>query len=85
MLSFGEFRLTEASNNTKAQEIKLQISKKFDEISDAKKTKKSGDPNSEADSIDKQAAAYSEISTLMKSLSAEIKSNAGKGDSTNIY
>ena len=85
MLSFGEFRLTEASNNTKAQEIKLQISKKFDEISDAKKTKKSGDPNSEAESIDKQSAAYSEISTLMKSLSAEIKSNAGKGDSTNIY
>ena len=85
MLSFDEFRLTEASNNTKAQEIKLQISKKFDEISDAKKTKKSGDTNSEAESIDKQAAAYSEISTLMKSLSAEIKSNAGKGDSTNIY
>ena len=85
MLSFNEFRLTEASDKTKAQEIKLQISKKFDEISDAKKAKKEGDPNSEAESLTKQAAAYSEISNLMKSLSAEVKANAAKGDSTNIY
>jgi hypothetical protein len=85
MLSFNEFRLSEASENTKAQEIKLEIAKKFDEISEIKKSKKEGDVNSEVDGLNKQAAAYLQISNLMKSLSAEIKASAAKGGSTNIY
>lgn len=85
MLSFNEFKLSEASENTKVQDLKLEISKKFDEISEIKKSKKEGDINSETDSLNKQAAAYLEISSLMKSLSAEIKSSAAKGGSTNIY
>jgi len=85
MLSFNEFRLSEASENTKAQEIKLEIAKKFDEISEIKKSKKEGDVNSEVDALNKQAAAYLQISALMKSLSTEIKASAAKGGSTNIY
>ena len=90
MLNYKQFILTEAetSDNTKAQEIKLELSKKFDEISDAKKLKKDGDSASEIASIDKQSAIYVEISALMKSLSTELKSNAAnkdKGGSTNIY
>jgi hypothetical protein len=90
MLNYKQFILVEAetSNNTKAQTIKLELSKKFDEISEAKKLKKEGDPNSEIASIDKQSAIYIEISALMKSLSTELKSNAANkasGGSTNIY
>ena len=90
MLNYKQFILGEAetSNNTKAQTIKLELSKKFDEISEAKKLKKEGDSNSEIASIDKQSAIYVEISALMKSLSAELKSNAANkasGGSTNIY
>ena len=90
MLNYTQFILSEAetSDNTKAQSIKLELSKKFDEISDAKKLKKEGDPASEIASIDKQSAIYIEISALMKSLSAELKSNTANkasGGSTNIY
>lgn len=85
MLSFNEFKLAEASENTKIQEIKTEISKKFDEISEIKKAKKEGDVNSEIESINKQAAAYLQISNLMKSLSTEMKNDATKGGSTNIY
>lgn len=84
MLNFKDFKLNEAEVKTKIQEIKLEISKKFDAIKEAKSIKKDGDNNSEIESIDKQAALYMEISNLMKTLSAEIK-KAPNTESSNIY
>ena len=84
MLNFREFKINEIEGKTKIQEIKLEISKKFDAIKEAKAIKKDGDVNSETQSIDKQAAIYVEISNLMKSLSAEIKKNPDT-ESSNIY
>jgi hypothetical protein len=80
-------RFTKNTEELEALRAEL-LSKKFDEISEAKKLKKEGDPNSEIASIDKQSAIYIEISALMKSLSTELKSNAANkdsGGSTNIY
>lgn len=87
MYSFSEFKLIEASDNTKLEEIRLDIAKNFDAIADAKALKKDGDINSEIQSVDKQSAIYLNISTLMKNLSAELKNKqATKAEgSTNIY
>jgi hypothetical protein len=83
MLSYNDFKVQEAETQlTAIQKIKTQISQKFDEIADAKKQKRPGDLNSEVNSITKQAAVYAEISVLMKSLAAEIKTS---GKSENIY
>jgi flagellin-specific chaperone FliS len=84
MLNFKDFKLNEIEAKTKIQEIKLEISKKFDAIKEAKSIKKDGDVNSEIESIDKQAAIYTDISNLMKTLSAEIK-KAPNTESSNIY
>jgi hypothetical protein len=79
MLNFKEFLINEAdSPKTAAQKLKTQISEKFDAISEAKKSKKPGDVNSEIESINKQSALYAEISTLMKSLAAEIKKTSAE-------
>ena len=88
MYSFSEFKLIEASDNTKLEEIRLEISKNFDAIADAKSFKKDGDVASEIQSVDKQSAIYMTISNLMKSLSAELKTsqNTKQTDgSTNTY
>jgi hypothetical protein len=74
MITFNSFRLLEAeSEATKVQQLRLELSQKFDEITDAKALKKEGDPISEGASLDKQSAIYVEISNIMKGLSAEIK------------
>ena len=83
MLNYNEFKIHEAETKlTQIQQIKTQISEKFDAISEAKKLKKPGDLNSEINSITQQSTLYAEISTLMKSLAAEIKAS---GKSENIY
>lgn len=83
MLNYNEFKIHEAETKlTQIQKIKTQISEKFDAISEAKKLKKPGDLNSEINSITQQSTLYAEISTLMKSLAAEIKAS---GKSENIY
>lgn len=85
MLSFYDFINEEDSEKTKIQQIKLDLTKKFDEIVTAKNEKKQGDTNSEIKSIDKQAALYVEISNMMKLLSAEIKKAGTTKKSTNVY
>ncbi len=85
MLSFYEFINEEDSDKTKVQQIKLDLAKKFDEITEAKGEKKPGDPASEIKSIDKQAAIYLQISNMMKLLSAEMKKAGTQKTSTNIY
>lgn len=86
MLNFREFLIKEEdSDKTKVQEIKTNLSKKFDEIKDAKKSKNSRDPNSEIASINKQASIYQEISVLLKSLSAEMQKTGTEGNKDNIY
>jgi hypothetical protein len=85
MLSFYDFINEEDSEKTKVQKIKLDLAKKFDEISIAKGEKKPDDLNSEIKSIDKQAALYMEISNMMKLLSVEIKKAGTTKKSTNIY
>lgn len=85
MLSFYEFMNEEDSDKTKVQQIKLDLAKKFDEISVAKGEKKPGDMQSEIKSIDKQAAIYLQISNMMKLLSAEMKKAGTQKSSTNIY
>lgn len=83
MLNFNEFRLQEADTQATAiQKLRTQISEKFDAIEDAKNLKKQGNVNSEVDSINKQAALYAEISNLMKTLAASIKTS---GKTQNIY
>lgn len=80
MITFEEFRVNEAvSSTTKLDQLRLDLSKKFDEISDAKTIKKQGDANSEIQSLDKQAALYVEVSNIMKSLSAELKKSTTGG------
>ena len=64
MLSFYEFMNEEDSEKTKVQQIKLDLAKKFDEISTAKGEKKPGDFDSEIKSIDKQSAIYLQISNI---------------------
>jgi hypothetical protein len=74
MITFNTFRLLEDdSEATKVQELRLQLSQNFDELTDAKALKKEGDPASESASLDKQSAIYVQISNTMKALSAEIK------------
>jgi hypothetical protein len=74
MITFNSFRLLEdESEATRVQQLRLELSQKFDEITDAKALKKEGDPASEGASLDKQSAIYVEISNIMKGLSAEIK------------
>lgn len=85
MLSFYDFINEEDSDKTKVQQIKLDLAKKFDEISAAKSEKKPGDADSEIKSIDKQAAIYIQISNMMKTLSAEMKKAGTQKTSTNIY
>lgn len=85
MLSFYDFINEEDSEKTKIQQIKLDLTKKFDEIGIAKNEKKQGDTNSEIKSIDKQAALYVEISNMLKLLSAEIKKAGSTKKSTNVY
>jgi hypothetical protein len=90
MLKFREFVINEEdSQETKIQEIKTNLSQKFDAIKKAKESKKPGDSASEIASINQQAGIYQEISLLMKTLSSEIqKSNAGKNAAAskeNIY
>jgi hypothetical protein len=86
MISYKDYsKLTEASDNTKLQEIKLNIAKKFDDITEAKKLKKPGDRNSEILSVDKQAAIYLEISGLMKMLSGEMRKPTVTKPSTDTY
>ena len=90
MLKFREFVINEEdSQETKIQEIKTNLSQKFDAIKKAKESKKPGDSASEIASINQQAGIYQEISVLMKSLSTEIqKSNTGKNAAEpkeNIY
>jgi len=85
MLSFYEFINEEDSDKTKVQQIKLDLAKKFDEITEAKGEKKPGDSASEIKSIDKQAAIYLQISNMMKLLSAEMKKAGTQKTSTNIY
>lgn len=85
MLSFYEFVNEEDSGKTKVQQIKLDLAKKFDEISAAKAEKKPGDVDSEIKSIDKQAAIYMQISNMMKTLSVEMKKAGAQKTSTNIY
>jgi len=90
MLKFREFVINEEdSQETKIQEIKTNLSQKFDAIKKAKESKKPGDSASEIASINQQAGIYQEISLLMKTLSSEIqKSNTGKnaaGPKENIY
>jgi hypothetical protein len=88
MYSFSEFKLIEASDNTKLDEIRLEISKNFDAIADAKSLKKDGDIASEIQSVDKQSAIYMTISNLMKNLSAELKNKQTakpEQGSTNTY
>jgi hypothetical protein len=84
MLNFKDFKMNEIEGKGRVQEIKLEITKKFDDIKEAKASKKEGDVNSEVTSIDKQALLYAEISGLMKELSAEIK-KLPKDESSNIY
>lgn len=88
MLNFREFVTNEAdSTKTAVQKLKTQISEKFDGVSEAKKAKKAEDINSEIDSINKQAALYQEISTLMKALATEMKKGVAekKPSSETIY
>ena len=85
MLSFYDFINEEDSEKTKIQQIKLDLTKKFDEIGIAKNEKKQGDTYSEIKSIDKQAALYVEISNMLKLLSAEIKKAGTTKKSTNVY
>ena len=74
MITFNSFRLLEAeSEATKVQQLRLQLSQNFDEITEAKALKKEGDAASESASLDKQATVYIQISNTMKALSAEIK------------
>lgn len=74
MITFNSFRLLEdVSEATKIQQMRLELSQKFDELSGAKALKKDGDPASEGASLDKQSAIYVEISNMMKALSAEVK------------
>ena len=80
MITFNEFKTNEAeSPTTKLDQLRLDLSKKFDEISDAKLIKKQGDVNSEIQSLDKQAALYVEVSNIMKMLSAELKKSTTGG------
>ena len=90
MLKLREFVINkEDSQETKIQEIKTNLSQKFDAIKKAKESKKPGDSASEIASINQQAGIYQEISLLMKTLSSEIqKSNTGKNATVpkeNIY
>jgi len=80
MITFNQFRVNEAeSSTTKLDQLRLDLSKKFDEISDAKALKKQGDVNSEVQSIDKQAAIYVEVVNIMKALSVELKKSTTGG------
>ena len=73
MLKFKEFMLNEEdSARTKVQELKTELSQKFDEIKKAKDSKKPGDVASEIASINQQSKIYQEISLLMKTLSTEM-------------
>lgn len=88
MLNFKQFLINEEdSAKTGVQKIKTQLSEKFDAISEAKKSKKPGDVNSEIDSINKQSVLYSEISALMKTLATEMKKVSAdtKSSSETIY
>jgi hypothetical protein len=75
MLKFKEFVLNEAApgKGTQLETIKLNLAKSFDDIKTAKMSKKPGDINSEILSINTQAAIYTKISTLLKSLAVELK------------
>ena len=75
MLNFKEFTISEATEGqgTKIEKIKLDISKSFDEIADAKKLKKPGDPSSDIASVDKQSIIYAKIAAQMKDLSTQMK------------
>ena len=74
MITFNSFRLLEEeSEATKIQQLRLQLSQNFDELTAAKSIKKEGDPASEAASLDQQAAVHIKVSNTMKALSAEIK------------
>jgi hypothetical protein len=86
MFKFKEFVFEADSEKTKVDEIKLELSKDFDAIKEAKKLKKQGDVNSEIASVNKQAEIYSRISNNLKALATEMKSNpAGKESKTTIY
>lgn len=86
MLKFKDFISEADSQKTKVDEIKLEISKNFDAIKEAKKLKKAGDVNSEITSINKQAELYSAISNNLKELATEMKANpGGKESKTTIY
>jgi hypothetical protein len=87
MLSYKDFLLQEAeSDQTEVQKLKTQLSEKFDGIKSAKALKRPGDINSEIVSINKQAAIYTEISTIMKALAGELKTSLAQGQTKeNIY
>lgn len=89
MLNFDDFVVNEADSlHTKIDRIRVQISKNFDAIRDAKSLKKKGDINSEIQSLTKQAALYAKIPNLMKSLSDNLKlkmASTGKPDSAPRY
>jgi len=82
MLSYKEFVLNEADKQTEIEKIKLEITKKFEDIKknkEAKNTKikasKDANFNSnlEITSINYQANAYAQISALMKKLAVKMK------------
>lgn len=89
MISFNEFKMGEYSEMNEAEmskmeQTKLDLSKKFSEISAIKKAKKPGDVNSEIESLNKQSVVHLQISNLLKTLAAEIRANPDAGN-TNIY
>lgn len=87
MLNFRDFIVAEAdSSATKIQNIKTDLSKKFDMINQIKAQTKRGDINSEMDGLTKQANVYQEISVTMKNLVVEMKkTNVPGKPQENIY
>ena len=74
LTKFKDFSLQEAEGTeTKIKKIKVKISEIFDQIKEAKKSKREGDKNSEISSLNKQADLYSRIPALMRELGNEMK------------
>lgn len=74
MFKIVDYKMFEAEDaNPKVKEIKDNMKDLFNQISELKKSTKSGDINSEIISLTKQSDIYQKISNSMKLLVVEMK------------
>jgi hypothetical protein len=74
MFKLVDYKMFEAEDaNPKVNQIKNNLKDLFNQISELKKSTKSGDPNSEIISLTKQSDIYQKISNSMKLLVVEMK------------